>query len=184
MKITLFTLASCIMMTQLFAQQKMFTKTGQISFYSDAPLEKIEAQTKQATCILNTENKELAFKVLIKSFEFKKALMQEHFNENYMESDKFPESTFKGNIIQPNMLDFSKEGTHDVVVSGKLTIHGVTKDIQAKGTLSIIEGASKIKLLSNFSVLLKDYDIKNDKLQNISEKIDIKMDATLTELKK
>lgn len=165
------------------AQQKFFTKTGSISFYSNAPLEKIEAHNKQVACILNTQTQELGFKVLIKSFEFKQALMQEHFNENYMESDKFPNANFEGKITSSG-VNYTKDGSYPVEVAGKLTIHGVTKDVKSKGTLVVKSGGSNLELSSTFAVLLKDYNIKNDKLESISENVEIVVKASLTELKK
>ncbi len=168
------------------AQKKFFTKTGSISFFSDAPLEKIEAQNKQVAAILQPETGDLVFKVLIKSFEFKQALMQEHFNENYMESDKFPESNFKGKILNLSAVNFTKDGTYDVEVEGKLTIHGTTNDIKTKGTIIVKEGGVKLEAKSKFSIKLKDYNIKNDKLQaqTLSENIDLTINCILSELKK
>lgn len=164
------------------AQQKFFTKTGSISFYSNAPLEKIEAHNKQVACILNTQTHELAFKVLIKSFEFKQALMQEHFNENYLESEKFPNASFEGKIT--NVVSYTKDGSFPVEVIGKLTIHGASKEVKSKGTLVVKAGGATLELSSKFNILLKDYNIKNDKLDSISENVEIVVNTSLTELKK
>lgn len=157
--------------------QTYSTQTGSIHFYSKAKLEDIEAETKQATSLLDASTGEIAFIVLIKSFEFDKALMQEHFNENYMHSDKFPKSTFSGKITNISAVNFAKNGTYTVEVEGKLTIHGVTKDVKEKGELTV--DGNNIKINSRFTITLADYDIKNDKIQNISDKIDISVNAVL-----
>ena len=93
--------------------QKYMTKNGNIKFYSETPMETIEATNNQVNAALDTQTGDLVFKVLIKSFQFEKALMQEHFNENYMESDKMPNSTFKGKVTNLSAIDFTKEGTYE-----------------------------------------------------------------------
>src|SRR5688500_15365572 len=113
------------------AGQVLTTRTGHISFYSSAKLEDIEAHNYQVSSSLNTETGDMAYVVMIKSFQFKKALMQEHFNENYMESDKYPKSTFKGKITDLSKVNFNKDGTYNVKVQGDLFIHGVTKNVTA-----------------------------------------------------
>lgn len=164
------------------AQKKYLTKTGEISFHSKSTLESIEAKNKQVTVLLKAETGDLAFKVLVKSFEFEKALMQEHFNENYMESDKFPNASFEGVITNMAAIDLAKLDTKDVEVSGKLTIHGVTKEVKTKGKIS--KKGDKIVLSSKFGIVLQDYGIKNDKPQNISSNIDLTVNAELSELVK
>src|SRR5690606_27320278 len=105
------------------------------SFFSAAPLENISAVTQRAASALDTKSREIAFKVPIKSFEFKKQLMQEHFNENYMESDKFPYATFSGKISE--RIDWSTDGTYPVTVAGTLEIHGVKKPYTTKATVEV-----------------------------------------------
>ena len=92
--------------------QKYITKNGNITFYSDGSLEKIEARNNQVNSALNTETGDFVFKVLMKSFVFEKALMQEHFNENYVESDKFPNAMFKGKVTNIKDITFSTSGTY------------------------------------------------------------------------
>ena len=82
-----------------FGQERFFTKTGSISFFSKTPLEDIEAHNRSVTCVLDSKTGNVQFAVLMKGFEFKKALMQEHFNEDYIESDKYPKAEFKGQIV-------------------------------------------------------------------------------------
>ncbi|HRI26478.1 MAG TPA: YceI family protein [Chitinophagales bacterium] len=159
----------------VFAQGKFFTKNGHIDFFSATPMENISANNDKVVSILDTETGKLDFQVLIKAFEFEKALMQEHFNENYMESDKFPKSTFKGQIVNLSDVNFSKNGTYQVKVSGDLTIHGVTKAVQAPGTITVKDGT--ITATSKFTVAVADYNIEIPKLvkDNIAKNIDINL---------
>ena len=119
--------------------QNYVTKNGHIKFYSETPIETIEAHNYAVNSALNPNSGDFVFKVLIKSFEFEKALMQEHFNENYMESDKYPNAMFKGMVINAGDIDFTKEGTYEAMVKGDLTIHGVTKPVEEKGTCTVKE---------------------------------------------
>ncbi|HET9434751.1 MAG TPA: YceI family protein, partial [Chitinophagaceae bacterium] len=105
---------SCIF---LKAQDKFFTKSGTIFFKcSKSPLEKIEASNRSATCVLDTKTGSLQFVILMKGFEFERALMQEHFNENYVESSKFPKSEFKGQILNNNEINYAKDGEYKAEV--------------------------------------------------------------------
>lgn len=162
------------------AQGKYITKSGHISFYSDGKLEKIEANNYKATAAMTSAGA-VEFAVLMKGFEFEKSLMQDHFNENYVESDKFPRATFKGKIANPSAVKFTTDGTYPVSVSGTLTIHGVAKPVKASGTITVSGG--KISANSTFNISLKDYGIKipGDKVNNISNSIKITVD--LKELK-
>ena len=105
-----FLIGAILLSSSLFAQDKYFTKTGKISFFSKAIIENIEAHNRSVTCVLDTKTGNLQFSVPIKGFEFEKALMQEHFNENYAESDKFPKSTFKGTITDISTVNLQKDG--------------------------------------------------------------------------
>lgn len=157
--------------------QKYITKNANIRFYSDAPAEKIEAINNQVNCALDASTGDLVFKVLMQSFQFEKALMQEHFNENYVESPKFPNATFMGKIDGINTIDFSKNGKYDVVVNGNLTMHGVTKPISEKGTLEVVNG--KVNANSKFIIAIADYDIKvpSAVVGKISEMVEITVNA-------
>lgn len=137
--------------------QKFMTKNGYIGFYSHTPLEDIKGDNNQVASILDISNGEIAFQVLIKSFQFEKALMQEHFNENYMESEKFPKSTFTGKITNLSDVNFSKPGKYEITTEGDLTIHGVTKKISAKGSLEI--SGDNINATSKFNIVPEDYNI-------------------------
>lgn len=169
--------------TQMLAQ-KYITKNGKISFYSDAPTEKIEAHNNQVSSALDIATGDFVFKVLMKSFQFEKALMQEHFNENYVESDQFPNATFKGKISNLSEIDFAADGQYDAQIEGELTIHGVTQKISETGTFEVKNGV--VNGFSKFSVNVNDYNIKIPQavVTNIAEKIDIKVEISLTPLNK
>lgn len=153
--------------------QKYFTKNGNISFFSATSVENIKADNNQVMSVLNPSNGELQFSVLVKNFHFKKTLMEEHFNENYMESDKFPKSTFKGTITDISKVNFTKDGTYPVTVSGDLSMHGVTKKVSSDGKINISGG--KITGTSVFTIALADYNISIPKVveNNISKTIEI-----------
>jgi len=138
--------------------QKYFTREGKISFYSDAPMEKIEAHNGKATSVIDLETGKMEFEVLIKAFQFEKALMQEHFNENYMESNQFPKSKFKGFIYDIANLDLSKDGVYPVDVRGNLTIHGETQKVTSQGTISIVDG--QVSSEAKFEIAVSDYKIE------------------------
>ena len=156
--------------------QKYFTKSGEISFVSSAPMEKIEAFNKNATSVLDVESGKMEFAVLIKSFHFEKALMEEHFNENYMESSKYPKSTFKGAITNLSDVNFTVDGTYDVNVKGELTIHGVQNEIETTGQIIVKDGQLFAK--SQFDVAVADYNIKIPKVvaDNIAKNVQIEVD--------
>jgi YceI-like domain len=140
------------------AQGKYFTKTGTISFKAGTSLEDIDAINKSVTSIFDTATGQIEFAVLIKGFEFKRGLMQEHFNENYMESEKLPKSTFKGKFVDVSKISFSKDGSYSTTVKGTLEIHGVKKEVEVPGTIKVANGV--ISSTADFTVLVADYDIK------------------------
>src|SRR5687767_3645741 len=104
------------------AQDKFYTKTGKITFFSSTSLEDIQAINKSVTALLNATNGDIQISMLMKGFEFKKALMQEHFNEDYIESDKFPKAGFKGQITNNSSINYAVNGSYPATVSGQLTI--------------------------------------------------------------
>lgn len=163
--------------------QKYMTKNGNIKFYSETPMETIQAVNDQVNAALDTRTGDIVFKILIKSFQFPKALMQEHFNENYMESDKFPNSTFKGKITNLSSIDFSKEGSYDAVIEGDMTIHGVTKSISEKGAFTV-EPGDRIHGKSKFLVRVADYNIKipGTVINNIAESIEVTVEVELAKM--
>ncbi len=153
------------------------TKAGKISFYSRSKVEKVEADNNEVSSIINTTTGEMVFAVLLKGFHFDRALMEEHFNENYVESDKFPKSTFKGKIKNIAAVNFTKDGAYPVTVEGDLTLHGVTKKVSSAGSVTVKSG--KINAYSKFSVKMKDFNITIPSLvaDKISEDIDITVDC-------
>lgn len=161
------------------AQDKLFTKTGSISFYSSTAMEDIEAHNNMATCVLNKSTGEMKFAVLMTGFEFQKSLMEEHFNENYVESDKYPKSTFDGKVNNISSINFSKDGTYEADISGNLTIHGVTKPVNTKG--KFIVNGGKVTGTSEFNVLIADYNISVPSINkdNVSKSIKITVNVAL-----
>ena len=175
----------CMLVCSLSSHaQRYVTKNGFIKFYSDAPLEKIEAANRQVNAAIDIRTGDFVFKVLMKSFVFPKALMQEHFNENYIESDKFPEAKFIGKVTNLAEIDFSKDGIYNALVVGNLTIHGETKEIQAKGTFEIKQ--DKIDGNAKFNIVVADYKIKipNTVVNNIAKTVEITVDITMDKLNK
>lgn len=164
--------------------QKYMTKNGKISFYSDAPTEKIEAQNNQVNSALDITTGDFVFKVLMKSFQFEKALMQEHFNENYVESDKYPNATFIGRVTNIDQINFKENGTYPASIEGELSLHGVTQKISERGTFEVKDGT--IHGFSVFYVAVADYNIKIPQavITNIAEKIEIKVEISLSPLNK
>lgn len=155
----------------LKAQALYKATDGEISFFSEAPIENMSAVNKEVKALINAKNAEVAFIVTNVGFKFEKPLMEEHFNENYMESHKYKVSVFKGKII--DKIDFSKEGTYKVTAKGTLDIHGVKVEREINGTLVISNG--KITLTSEFDVALKDHKIKIPKVvvKNIAEIVQV-----------
>jgi polyisoprenoid-binding protein YceI len=180
-KIFLVLFMSCITLAGR-AQLYTVTEGSAVSFFSEAPLENIEANNTKVSSFLNISNNEIMFIVHVRGFEFQKDLMKEHFNEKYMESDKYPTSTFKGKIN--DQIDYTKDGTYSVTATGMLTIHGVEREINAPGTVTVDKG--KINIKSDFRVPLKGFKIEVPKLvfQNIAEVISIKVNINYIPYKK
>jgi polyisoprenoid-binding protein YceI len=137
--------------------QKIYTKNGHISFFSTSPLEDITAKNNEVMSVINQQTGEIQFSVLIKSFRFKKSLMEQHFNEDYLESDKFPKAIFKGIIADISRVNFGTDGTYPVSVTGELTIHGITNKLSSKGDIMVKNGVATAQ--STFNINLADYKI-------------------------
>lgn len=140
---------------QVFSQEKFLTKDGYISFFSHSLVEDIKADNNQVLSVIDSETGEIAVQLLMRSFLFKKALMQQHFNESYVESHKYPKAIFKGFILNFNELDDEQSNTE---IKGILTLHGKTKEISFSATVHITE--DMIKLSGDFTVEVVDFDIK------------------------
>ena len=172
----------CMCSITLTHAQKYLTRTGSISFFSEAPLENIEAYNNQVSGVIDLETGGMAFTLLMKAFTFEKALMQEHFNEKYVESHLYPKATFKGNINDFDSFNLKSEQA-DITVSGKLTIHGVTKDLSVPAILRKDENGNIIGM-SVFNIDLQDYKIKVPSAvrKNISDNIEIKVNMVYEEM--
>jgi len=149
--------------------QRVFTRKGDISFYSKAPLEDIEAHNHAAVSVLDETTGQVEFSVLMKGFEFVKALQQEHFNEDYVESDKYPKAIFKGKATDISKVKFTTDGSYTVPVTGLLTLHGETKEVSTNAVITVKGGA--ISGHAEFTILLDEYKIKiqavvKDKISN------------------
>lgn len=156
--------------------QKYMTKNGFIGFASHTSMEEIKGDNNQVASVLDIKTGELVFQVLMKSFHFDRALLEEHFNENYVESDKFPKSSFTGKITNLSTVDFAKKGIYPVAVDGELTIHGIVKKISSKGTLEVLDGG--INASSKFNINPEDYGIAIPSL--VREKISKDLEVTVT----
>jgi hypothetical protein len=160
-------------MTTLFAQNKLITKNGKVAFEASVPsFEEVKAINENVTCILNTKTGEIASLALIKGFKFKVALMEEHFNENYMDSNRYPKATFKGIITDFKIEDLT-DSAKEYSLNGKLEIHGKTKDITTIAKIKKTENGIEIE--TNFSVNASDFDIQIPTVvkNKVSNKINI-----------
>jgi len=159
------------------AGQDLYTcKNAKITLFSSAPIEDIKAASLTGASVYNAATGELDFSVSIRSFQFDKSLMQEHFNSDYMESDKFPRATFKGKIGEH--IDISKDGVYPVKVTGELTVHGVTQTRNIAGSISVKNGT--VSMASEFMVKCVDHhiDIPQIVFHHIAESIKISVFAT------
>ncbi len=178
MKKTLFSFSLIIAFTQINAQIFMAKSGGtQITFFSKSPLEDIDATNKGALIVLNSSTNDLQVKVSISNFKFKNALMEEHFNENYMETEKFPNAVFKGKINEK--IDWTKDGESKITITGKMEMHGVTKDETYTGTVKKV--GNELTLNGGFKVKVADYGIKVPSLyvKNIAEVVDVDVKSIL-----
>ena len=164
------------------AGQGLYTcKNAYISIYSSAPLEDISAETSTGQSVFNAATGELVFSLNIRSLTFKKSLMQEHFNTDYMESDKYPKATFKGKIQEH--IDVTKDGTYPVTAVGELEVHGVKQQRSVPGKIIVAGGT--VKMTSEFMVKCADHHIDIPRLvfHNIAESIKVTVNATYTAYK-
>ncbi|MBL7962308.1 MAG: YceI family protein [Flavobacteriales bacterium] len=180
-RILLATLA--LLPLSLAAQERYMSRTGHASFFSETKMENIEAHNHKATAVFDASTGAIEMSMLIKAFEFEKALMQEHFNENYMESEKFPKATFKGTVSGLPAGALTKPGSFDVEVKGELTIHGVTRTVTEKARF-IVDGKGGIKAECAFKVKPEDHGIKipGAVRNNIAEIIEVKLDVPFSKM--
>ncbi len=154
------------------AQDVLIDKGGVAHFYSEAPVENIEATNEKAIGAYNPKDGSVAVTMFMKDFHFEKSLMEEHFNENYIESDKYPKATFKGKLDSKG-LDLSKPGTYMQTVGGELTIHGITKKLRTE--VEFVVSKEEVQVNTLFKVALEDHDIEIPKIviMNIAEVVDV-----------
>lgn len=155
--------AACIFVMQFVttnasAQKVYATKTGQIFFNATGGIEKIAAVNNQVDSKFVDATGQIVLAVLVKGFKFENQLMEDHFNENYMESTKFPKADFKGYITNIKDVNFSKDGSYPVTLDGNLTLHGVTNKVTATGTMKVAGGAPEME--GTFKIKLKDYKVE------------------------
>lgn len=169
---------SLLLFLSLFATdsfgQKYISDLNQVSFFSEAPMENIEAHNYKSKSIFDTETDEVVFSIPIRTFEFEKSLMQEHFNENYLESDKYPKAKFIGKVTGFQRI----KGKQQVVAKGVLEIHGVSQEVSVTGEIDFSE--EKILIKTKFPVKVADYDIKIPSLvaSKIAEEVEVSLDFT------
>lgn len=162
--------------------QKYATKTGSLKFEASADsFEEVAAENKNTSAILDASTGEIAVLTLMKGFRFKVALMEEHFNENYVESDKFPKATFKGKVEDFDVSQLSATAK-TVKISGDLTLHGKTKKVMANAKIS--KSGDKINVIGNFDVKAEDFNIEIPKLvsKKIADKIKVSFNLVLSKM--
>jgi hypothetical protein len=175
MKHLLFIVILLLLQVDVLYSQRYTVKEGVVDFFSDATLEDISAENKKVQSLFNSDTGEIAFRIRIKDFQFNRKLMQEHFNEKYMESEKFPYATFSGRLENFNAASLNEQR---VTASGKLTIHGVTHEVSIPGIVK--RNGEGLKMDSSFMVRLEDYNITIPQIlwQNIAEEVKVTIRLT------
>lgn len=179
-KLILSVYLALLIATVASAQNKLMCRDGIVTFFSEAPLENIEAKNVNVNAILDLTRNEVAVSIPMKSFKFKKSLMEEHFNENYVESEKFPKAVFTGNVVTEKPIDLDKNENIAFEAIGSLTLHGVTKSVRTAGTLEIKDKIATAR--TKFIIAIEDYDIEVPTLliKNIAEEVAITVELRLT----
>lgn len=179
-----FLLLAALFSCSLFAQGPVITKDGTTTFFSHSPIEDIEAVNEKTTAAIDFAKGDVVVKMLIKHFTFPNALMQEHFNENYMESEKFPAAIFKGKLVHDHALDVSQDGTHELLLKGTLTIRGISTPLETPVTITV--SGDQVTANTKFIAKPVDYGIEIPAvvIKNIAEEIEITTDLTFNLTKK
>jgi len=177
MKKMMIILMALLCVSGIKAQDLFITRHGQVSFFSKTPMENIDAVNNEVSSVLNVKTGEIGFAILVKSFHFERALMEEHFNENYVESDKYPKASFRGKLTNAGAIDFSKDGTYNVTAEGDMTLHGITQKISVPGTIVVKGGLPQVQ--AKFKLAPKDYSIKIPSLvaDKIAETMNVSVDC-------
>jgi len=170
----LFVLIFLVITTGQVYSQKSELQKGKVTFFSEAPLENITAITEDVAGIIDISKNQFAFSVKVNTFRFDKSLMQEHFNEKYMESDKYPKATFTGSLKN---FKSNQKGEQTVLAVGKLTMHGVTREVSIPGKIDM-SNRKELHIISKFNVRLEDYRIERPKLvwQNLADEVEVSVD--------
>ena len=176
-------IAVALIITTLFAgaQKKIYTtKTGTAFFDAGTGVENISGTNKAVVSAFDANSGTIQFQIMVKGFEFWSQLMQDHFNENNMESDKFPKSNFNGKITNIDKVNFNKDGSYPVDVKGTMEIHGVKKEIETKGTLKV--SGQTVSATSEFIVVMKDYgiNIPGVVMDKLAKDAKVKINCTYT----
>ena len=168
-------LFTAFVVSEIFSQN-MMTKNAFIGFYSKTSFENIKAENNQVYALLNPATHQLAFAVLLKGFLFPKELMQEHFNENYVESDRYPKATFSGSCAGDMQLD--KEGVYQVIIKGILTLHGVAQPLETPARLEVKK--DRIVGTASFNVMPEKYNISIPGIvrEKIAKEINVQIQTT------
>ena len=179
---SIITIISIALALNVHAQDAYLCKDGNVSFFSTTPIRDISAVSKLAVGYIKPSTKYIKFQVGITSFVFENALMQEHFNENYVESGKYPYTVFKGQINET--IDWTKDGTYPITATGMLSMHGVTKTITEKGILTIANGVPTIT--NHFNIKFTDYGVEIPSLliKQLSDAVEVSVNCTYVPLKK
>jgi polyisoprenoid-binding protein YceI len=176
--ITLFATAAIAAKAQIYTG-----KTVKVDFYSHTPVEDIKAKTPVMTTVVNFGTNDFAFKIPVKTFDFPNDLMEEHFNENYLETAKYPNATFSGKMDTKDKIDVSKDGVYSIIAEGVLEVHGVKQNRSIPATITIKNGV--ITIDAKFKIHLADHkiDVPSIVTAKIAEDIDVTVNAVLQKYK-
>lgn len=163
------------------AQNRYKIVEPSVNFYAGTPLEDIDGTSDKLVGIIDADNNSFAFRIAMNTFQFPRKLMQEHYNENYLETEKYPNAEFKGSI--DGTIDWNTEGTYEIMAKGEFDVHGVKKPYEIPSKI-IINPDGEMQLISKFEMVLKDHDIKRPKivLMKIAEKADVTVKGKLTRI--
>jgi len=175
----IYLLGMCLTATisPIHGQGKFLANKGFIRFFSHTAIEDITADNNLVASVIDAESGEVAIIVTMINFQFEKKLMQEHFNENYVESEKYPKATFSGKIVNNSEVDYSAKGDYAVRVEGEMTIHGITRKVFEEGQIVVTE-TGDIVTRTKFMLNPEDYNIKIPRVvrNNIAERLEISVD--------
>lgn len=162
---------------RIHGQGKYLANKGYISFYSHTAIEDITAENNQVASVIDAASGEVAIIVTMINFQFEKKLMQEHFNENYVESEKYPKATFIGRISNNSEVNYTEAGVYEVSVVGDMTIHGITNKVSVEGSI-VVNETGDIVTRAKFMLNPQDYDIRIPRIvrNNIAENLEISVD--------